>query len=518
MINDGNVRRSMIDSITLTFNQAVTLNSGAVTLVQRSGSVDALDTSLGLSSLGTVGLSITNPSNDHKTFVITFTSSTLINNSLEDGVYDLTVNHADVVEYGTSTTAYSSDQDFTFHRLYGDFLGTGTVNGGDLAVFINAFNQPVSSAGWYLDFYGSGNIDLSTLSAIDLNFGSSYGVADAGVIEGTTSLTDYYYSTAGQIIQEDSISGGTATLSLQNVWGEAYVNELILRDDSDGPSSGMSYGVSGSGLDERLYALYDADYNVTSILNVNGAVMERFLYDPWGNRQVTDYNYNNPESGPDAFGWTVGYQGMELDTTTGLIFMKVRYYNPVTHMTMQPDPLMYINGLNYYPFEKNNPGNSLDPTGTSVEEEYGLTARQVVFSYIDSAGYTVTTYQLGYDTPTGFDPTTHDQQIVPVELADGTMGTQTIDYYDQWQVNVRMILMEIPGNTAIRMYPVNKSSTVRNLPARSTRTTRLTRRLGPPGKWSKIYSRRYTPNKRNTLTLLASSFCMQPAVPYWDWP
>jgi len=64
----------------------------------------------------------------------------------------------------------------------------------------------------------------------------------------------------------------------QYVWSPVYVNALIERDrDADNDS------VTGTnGLEERLYAIHDANYNVTALINTSGNVVERYVYDPYG--------------------------------------------------------------------------------------------------------------------------------------------------------------------------------------------------------------------------------------------
>jgi hypothetical protein len=79
------------------------------------------------------------------------------------------------------------------------------------------------------------------------------------------SPRDFYYSNQWQVIQESSVntagsSEGTAIRADHYVWGIAYVNELVLRDAYDGLS------LTGSGLDQRLYAFQDANYNVTALV------------------------------------------------------------------------------------------------------------------------------------------------------------------------------------------------------------------------------------------------------------
>ncbi|EQD30485.1 hypothetical protein B2A_14103, partial [mine drainage metagenome] len=56
-VNDGSAQRSMVTSVTVTFNQAVTLQTGAITL--------------GLNGGGSIATIVTNPSGDNTTFLIT---------------------------------------------------------------------------------------------------------------------------------------------------------------------------------------------------------------------------------------------------------------------------------------------------------------------------------------------------------------------------------------------------------------------------------------------------------------
>ena len=70
---------------------------------------------------------------------------------------------------------------------------------------------------------------------------------------------------------------GESTAERQFVWGVRYVDELVLRDRD----------TTGNGtLDERLYALQDANYNVTAITDASGAVVQRFGYEAYGRAEV----------------------------------------------------------------------------------------------------------------------------------------------------------------------------------------------------------------------------------------
>jgi hypothetical protein len=195
----------------------------------------------------------------------------------------------------------SSDQTYNFHRLYGDFYGTGTVNAADEALVSADYGITSSSSKylWYMDVNDDGYINFSDLLAEGQDSGITYTDAAGGpiwigasttegvglgmVLEGL-SPREFYYTSQWQVIQETANNPGIGGMETadQYVWELAYVNELVLRDsDSDGSSSMGSYGISGSGLDQRLYALQDANYNVTALVGlVSGtwSIVERFSY------------------------------------------------------------------------------------------------------------------------------------------------------------------------------------------------------------------------------------------------
>ena len=99
--------------------------------------------------------------------------------------------------------------------------------------------------------------------------------------------------------------------SRQRVWSARYIDAPVLRDrDSDGDGVGAdgSLGKTGSGLDERLYYLTDANMNVTALIDGTptsstlGQVRERYFYDPYGNPTVL-HGANGVD--PDVNGTTV---------------------------------------------------------------------------------------------------------------------------------------------------------------------------------------------------------------------
>ena len=116
---------------------------------------------------------------------------------------------------------------------------------------------------------------------------------------GTTR--DLYYSPGWQVLEERQ-GGDTKD---QYVWSAAYVNGLVLRDADAG--TGGDLGVNGSGLDQRLYAQQDANYDVTALIDTSGAVVERYEYEPYGD--VTVLNADGSERGTSSYAWDYLHQG-----------------------------------------------------------------------------------------------------------------------------------------------------------------------------------------------------------------
>ncbi|GIW85567.1 MAG: hypothetical protein KatS3mg107_1227 [Gemmataceae bacterium] len=146
--------------------------------------------------------------------------------------------------------------------------------------------------------------------------------------------------------------GGQA--KVQYVWSPVYVDALILRDrDSDGDGT----------LDERLWVVQDANYNVTALLDDSGEVVERYIYDPFGQATVLDAEWNVRSAG-SAYDWLYLHQGGRYDVTSGLYHFRHRDYSPTLGRWTSLDPLRYAAGdVNLYRSVGNNPLNSLDPSG-----------------------------------------------------------------------------------------------------------------------------------------------------------
>jgi hypothetical protein len=162
-MNDGDPQRSMVNSLTVTFDRAVVLSNGAITVAGRNGA-----------GAGT-GVNVANPSGDKQKFVLTFSGTPVVGGSLADGVYDLTV-AASKVHAGTAGgVTMTANFTLAFHRLFGDVQGDAAVNVQDYVGFRPTFGRSSGEAGykWYFDYNADGVVNSLDYSHFRRAFGAS---------------------------------------------------------------------------------------------------------------------------------------------------------------------------------------------------------------------------------------------------------------------------------------------------------------------------------------------------------
>ncbi len=158
----------------------------------------------------------------------------------------------------------------------------------------------------------------------------------------------YYYSDQWQVLEERVDDDDDA--NRQFVWGLRYVDDLVLRDRS----------VSGS-LDERLYALQDANWNVVALCDTAGAVEQRVAYTPYG---VPEFLAEDFYADSDHHDWETLFTGQRFDAASGLYLYRMRYYHPELGRFLQRDPIGYDAGdWNLYEYVRGNPINHVDAKG-----------------------------------------------------------------------------------------------------------------------------------------------------------
>ena len=103
------------------------------------------------------------------------------------------------------------------------------------------------------------------------------------------------------------------------------------------------------------------------IVNTNGTVVARYLYDAFGNCTIASSSTNTAVANANP----IRYRGYYYDDDTGLYYCNARYYSPKWRRFISPDDTAYldpesVNGLNLYCYCNNDPVNYADPSGRSV--------------------------------------------------------------------------------------------------------------------------------------------------------
>jgi len=155
---------------------------------------------------------------------------------------------------------------------------------------------------------------------------------------GTLDETCHFFYTEPskwQVVEEhlDSSSGAER----QFVWGLRYVDDILVRDrDTTGDGT----------LNERLYGMQDANWNVTGLGDGTGSVQERYSYDPYGQPSFWNAVWESRAFSTVASDYT--YTGRRIDVVSGLHCFRWRYLSSRTGQFLSRDPVGYVDGMNAY--------------------------------------------------------------------------------------------------------------------------------------------------------------------------
>jgi RHS repeat-associated protein len=91
----------------------------------------------------------------------------------------------------------------------------------------------------------------------------------------------------------------------------------------------------------------------TSLSNAAGTLAQTYTFDSFGKQTASSGSLTNPFQ----------YTGRELDSETGLYYMRARYYDPSAGRFLSEDPSDFNGGINFYAYVANDPVNWNDPLG-----------------------------------------------------------------------------------------------------------------------------------------------------------
>jgi RHS repeat-associated protein len=143
---------------------------------------------------------------------------------------------------------------------------------------------------------------------------------------------------------------------------------MIARDRNADGSATTGTG----GLEERVYAIQDANWNTTAIIAATGVtglatgtVINRFAYTPYGESQTLTASWTSlPAGSTPAVPWAHLFQGLEFTDVTALAYVRHRDYSATLGRFIELDPIGFSAGdNNWYRFVGNGPTDSQDAYG-----------------------------------------------------------------------------------------------------------------------------------------------------------
>ncbi|NQT15554.1 MAG: RHS repeat-associated core domain-containing protein, partial [Planctomycetes bacterium] len=215
----------------------------------------------------------------------------------------------------------------------------------------------------------------------------------SGILDETR---DFYYNAAWQCLEEhvegpsasgsSSGTGSAASAERQFVWGLRYIDAAVLCDRDT-----MADGT----LDERVYYLNDANFNVTCLVDEDGAALERYIYAPYG--QATIYNADwSTICSTSSHDNPYLYTGRRLDAESALYYCRARHFNAALGRFLRRDPIGFGGGdANLYRYVHNSPILLVDPMGLAVTLDKVKYIKEPVYQFLSPVWLVV--YQFNQD-------------------------------------------------------------------------------------------------------------------------
>jgi len=299
------------------------------------------------------------------------------------GDYRATLQHCVYEPYdgwacGPDPTRTDSIQEFYSY----DKVGNRT----DLNASLAAGNRLIRFNGDSLVYDDDGNLitRIRSGSPIQRLYWSSLGLLDSVWTNGVGTVS-FGYDGVGRRVRKTV--GATTTRSIYDR------DNLVAEVDGAAPSTPLAEYTYYPGIDRPhslrrrmrsdsvFYYAQDFPGNVVGLVNGVQSLVAQYKYKPWG----VDSG-SAPGTVPNPF----RFAARQLDTETGLYYMRARYYDPALGRFVSEDPLGLAAGINPYAYAGNSPVNSRDPSGEGVEHCLSMAAPAVA--------------PLGTDEPTGYEP------------------------------------------------------------------------------------------------------------------
>ena len=235
-----------------------------------------------------------------------------------------------------------------------DDVGNRTASHQGSSYTYQAFNRLTAANGSSFSYDANGNLTSKTDASGTWTYTWDYEnrLNNASKSSGVTVVCSY--DALGRRIQRTSTTYGTTKF--------VYEDADVVRD-LDGSGSTVADYLNGPGIDNKFrqtaggvasYLVTDHLGSTRALADASGSVVSSLGYDSYGN--VTSGSASTRHT----------YTGREIDSDTGLMYYRARWYDPQQGRFVSEDPIGFDGGgINLYSYVNNDPVNLLDPMGLS---------------------------------------------------------------------------------------------------------------------------------------------------------
>ncbi|MDB5348633.1 MAG: repeat-associated core domain protein, partial [Schlesneria sp.] len=148
----------------------------------------------------------------------------------------------------------------------------------------------------------------------------------------------FFYTPEWQSLEERlGTNPNTASPERQQVWGQRYVDDFVLRDRD----------VNGDGtLGERFYSAQDASWNTVVLVDAAASAEERYSYTSFGFPSFMSGTMAARSS--SSFSSEILFTGQRFDEKSYLFLFRARWLQPTTGVFATRDPFGYVSGASLY--------------------------------------------------------------------------------------------------------------------------------------------------------------------------
>jgi RHS repeat-associated protein len=249
----------------------------------------------------------------------------------------------------SATQGGSTTESFNY-----DPVGNRLSSLGVASYSYNPSNELTSTSSTTYGYDNNGNATSKTDSTGTTNYNWDFeNRLNSVTLPASGGTVNFKYDPFGRRIYKSS-SSGTSVFAYD-------LDNLVEETNSSGAA--VARYTQTENTDELLAMLrssaasyYEQDGlgSVTSLSNAAGALAQTYAFDSFGKQTASSGSLTNPFQ----------YAGRELDSETGLYYMRARYFDPQAGRFLSEDPIETDgNDLNFYRYVENNPVGFLDPTG-----------------------------------------------------------------------------------------------------------------------------------------------------------